>query len=139
MVVDATVAIAFADTDDEDHQRGEEIVRAIDHGALPTGVIVHEALVETLNSVNERKGHEKAVALLDRLEESANFRLPPARQATVGAGRAVFRQYPDLAMGDAMQVAFAKSESVEYLYSFDDDFDQVEGITRLNTANNPFG
>ena len=29
-------------------------------------------------------------------------------------------------------------ENVEYLYSSDDDFDAVEGLTRLETADNPF-
>ena len=27
---------------------------------------------------------------------------------------------------------------IEYLYAFDDDFDGVNGITRLATAENPF-
>lgn len=29
-------------------------------------------------------------------------------------------------------------QDVEYLFSFDDDFDAVEGLTRLETADNPF-
>jgi len=37
-----------------------------------------------------------------------------------------------------MQVAFMQSEGIEYIYSFDDDFDAVDGVTRLNTATNPF-
>ena len=29
-------------------------------------------------------------------------------------------------------------EGIEYLYSFDDDFDALDGVTRLDTADNPF-
>ena len=29
-------------------------------------------------------------------------------------------------------------EGIEYLYSFDDDFDSLDAVTRLNTADNPF-
>jgi len=29
-------------------------------------------------------------------------------------------------------------EGIEYLYSFDDDFDALDAVTRLNTADNPF-
>lgn len=29
-------------------------------------------------------------------------------------------------------------EGIEYLYSFDDDFDVINDITRLETPNNPF-
>ena len=73
VLVDSTVVIAFADTDDEDHNRGEEIVRAIDHGDLVTGVIVHDALLEVLNFVNERQGHRKAVHGLDAGEHNAHY------------------------------------------------------------------
>lgn len=134
-VVDATVLIAFADTDDADHERGNEIVRAIDRGDLVTGTIFHDALLEVLNYVNERSGHEKAV---DLLEESAHYRLPYGPKTNAGRGGGIFRQYPSLSLGDAMQVAFMQSEDIEYIYSFDDDFDAVDGITRLNTAVNPF-
>jgi len=137
-LVDSTVAIAFADTDDEDHDRGEEIVRAIDHGELATGVIVHDALLEVLNFVNERLGHRKVVHLLDRLEASAHYRLPYNPKGNVGRGRGLFRQFPALSLGDAMQVAFMKGEGIEYIDSFDDDFDRVGDITRLTTADNPF-
>lgn len=137
-LVDATVVIAFADPDDEDHDRGEATVRAIDHGKLPTGVILHEALVEVLNFVNERQGDEKATHLLDSLEESAHYRLPYAPKGNVGRSRALFRQYPEFSFGDALQAAFMESEGIEYIYSFDDDFDAVDGLTRLDTAENPF-
>lgn len=30
------------------------------------------------------------------------------------------------------------SNDIEYVYSFDDDFDAFDGITRLNTATDPF-
>jgi predicted nucleic acid-binding protein len=138
-LVDATVVIAFADPDDGDHERGERIVRAIDHGELVTGVIVHEALLEVLNFVNERESPGKATHLLDSLEESAHYRLPYGPKGNVGHGRGLFRQHPDLSMGDAMQVAFMESEDIEYIYSFDDDFDDLDSVTRLNAAENPFG
>jgi len=137
-LVDASVTIAFADTDDEHHDRGREIVSGIDHGNLPTGVVTHEALVETLNYVNERSGHAKAAQLLDLFEESAHYRLPVGSKTSVGRGRAVFRQYPELSLGDAMQVAFMRSEEVEYIYSFDDNFDRVEGTIRINAPTDPF-
>jgi predicted nucleic acid-binding protein len=137
-LVDATITIAFADTDDEHHDQGRRIVREVDHGNLATGVVTHEALVETLNYINERSGHTKAAQLLDLLEESAYYHLPPGSKANAGRGRGVFRQYPGLSLGDAMQVAFMRSEGIDYIYSFDDDFDRVEDITRINAPTNPF-
>jgi len=137
-LVDATVVIAFADSDDDDHEQGEKIVRSIDHGELVTGVITHEALVETLNFVEERQGPAKANGLLDSLEESAHFRLPYGPKSNVGHGRGFFRQHAGLSFGDAMQVAYMLAEDIEYIYSFDDDFDAVDGITRINRPEDPF-
>lgn len=137
-LVDATVAIAFADSEDRNHDAGEAIVRGIDRGELVTGVITHEALVETLNFVNERKGPGKANQLLDSLEEGAHFRLPYGPKSNVGHGRGLLRQHPGLSYGDAMQAAFMRSEGIEYIYSFDDDFDPIDEVTRVNRAENPF-
>jgi predicted nucleic acid-binding protein len=43
-----------------------------------------------------------------------------------------------LNFGDAMQAAYMRSEDIEYIYSFDDDYDRVAGIERLNAPVNPF-
>lgn len=138
VLLDATVVIAFADTDDEDHGLGAEIVQAVDRGDLPTGVVTNEALLEILNFVHDRKGQAKAVDLLDRLVEGAHFQLPYNPKEHYGVGRSLFRRYDGLSFGDAMQVAYLQREGLEYLYSFDGDFDAVDGITRLATAENPF-
>jgi predicted nucleic acid-binding protein len=31
-----------------------------------------------------------------------------------------------------------RREGIEYLYSFDDDFDAIEDLSRLETVTNPF-
>lgn len=137
-LLDATVIIAFADTDDQDHERGNEIVRAIDEGALPDGVITNDGLLEILNFVHDRQGQSMATSLLDRLVEGSHFQLPYNSKENYGVGRSLFRRYDGLSFGDAMQTAYMHGEDIEYIYSFDDDFDGVEGITRLATADDPF-
>lgn len=137
-LLDATIVIAYADTDDADHETGEEIVRGVDHGDLPTGVITNDGLLEILNFVQERKGHATAENLLDRLVEGAHFRLPYNPKENYGVARSLFRRHDGLNFGDAMQAAFMRGNGLEYVYSFDDDFDAVEGITRLSSADNPY-
>lgn len=39
---------------------------------------------------------------------------------------------------DAVIAASMQRRELEYLYSFDDGFDAVDGICRLATRNNPF-
>lgn len=137
-VLDATVLIAAVDTDDIDHEVGLDIVRGVDHGALPTGVITNEALLETLNYVEERLSHERAVDLLDRFVRGAHFELPYNPKKNYGVGRSLFRETAGLNFGDCMQTAFMEAEDIQYIYSFDDDFDSVDGVTRLNGAVNPY-
>ena len=47
-LLDTTVVVAAVDENDEDHEVGLEIVQAVDHGELPKGVLVSDALQETL-------------------------------------------------------------------------------------------
>lgn len=138
-LLDATVVIAFSDTDDEDHERGTEIVRGVDVGDLPVGVITNDALLEILNFVHDRQGQAMATELLDRLVEGAHFQLPHNPKENYGVGRSLFRRYDGLSFGDAMQAAYMQGVGLEYIYSFDDDFDAVDGITRLATADDTFG
>jgi predicted nucleic acid-binding protein len=137
-LLDATVLIAAADSDDVDHEVGLEIVRGIDHGELPTGVVTNEALLETLNYVEERLSHERAVDLLDRFVRGAHFELPYNPKKNYGVGRSLFRDAGGLNFGDCMQTAYMRSRDIEYIYSFDDDFDALDGISRMNSAVNPY-
>jgi len=137
-LLDATVLIAAADTDDADHEVGIDIVRGVDHGDLPTGVVTNESLLETLNYVEERLSHARAVDLLDRFVRGAHFELPYNPKKNYGVSRSLFRESPGLNFGDCMQTAFMQSREIEYVYSFDDDFDSIDGVTRLNDAVNPY-
>lgn len=137
-LLDATVLIAAADADDADHDVGLEILRGVDHGELPTGVVTNEALLETLNYVEERLSHERAVDLLDRFVRGSHFELPYNPKKNYGLGRSLFRDTAGLNFGDCMQTAFMQSRGIEYVYSFDDDFDEVDGIDRLNSAVDPY-
>jgi len=137
-LLDATVVIAGIDRDDSDHAVGSEILQCVDHGELPTGVIVSDALHETLNFIEERKGHTVAVDVLDRLVRGENFELPYNPKQNYGTARSLFRSNERLNFGDALQVAFMQREGIEYVYSFDADFDSVDGVRRLNSAVDPF-
>ncbi|CCQ32756.1 PilT domain protein [Halorhabdus tiamatea SARL4B] len=50
----------------------------------------------------------------------------------------LFETHTGLSFGDATIAAYMHRAGIEYLYSFDDDFDAIEHITRLETADDPF-
>lgn len=137
-VVDTGVLIGRADTDDDHHDIATKIVGGIDHGSLPTGRVTNYVVLETLNWIHERKYHQKAVETRQRLNESAGFEVVHAAQKDFHRAVELFETYDGLAFGDATVAAYMERKDIKYLYSFDDDFDAIKSITRLETADNPF-
>ena len=138
VVVDANVLIAARLSRDQNHERGAAISEAIDQGQLPTAYVLSDVLEEVINYLQARGGHDVATETLDALIESSGFSLKQTPKSDFDAGRSVFRQYESLSLTDAVIVAAMQREDIEYLYSFDDGFDSVPGITRLTTPDNPF-
>ena len=137
-VVDTGVLIGMADADDEYHDTAMEIVHEMDHGDLPTGRVTNYIILETLNWIHDRKRHAKAVETYERLNQSAGFEVLHAAQKDFPSAVDLFQTYDGLSFGDATIAAYMQREGIEYLYSFDGDFDTLDGITRLETADNPF-
>lgn len=138
-VLDSNVLVDYKDTSaDGRHERAEAIVYGVDSGDLPTARITNYVLLETLNWIHERQRHDVAVDLRRRLSASAGFELVNAAQADFHRAVELFETYEGLAFGDATVAAYMERAGIEYLYSFDDDFDAVDGISRLETAVDPF-
>ena len=70
--------------------------------------------------------------------QSSGFTLRQATKSDFDTGRSLFSQQESLSLTDAIIAAAMRRMDIEYLYSFDDGFDGVSGITRLTTADNPF-
>ena len=92
----------------------------------------------TLNLTREKLGPAVADGLLDRLIRAAHFEVTHTPQVDFNTAQAIFQQYSALSFVDAIIVATVRREGVESLHSFDDDFDIVDGLARLETASNPF-
>ena len=136
-VVYTSVLIGMADTKDERHDVAMEIVRGMDHDDLPTGRVMNYIILETLNCIHDRKRHAKAIETYERLNQSAGFEVLHAAQKDFPSAVDLFQTYDGLAFGDATIAAYMQREGIEYLYSFDDDFDTLDGIKRLNAAVDP--
>ena len=137
-VIDTGVLVGMADSDDERHDVAMEIVHRMDHGDLPTARVTNYIALETLNWIHSRKRHETAVETYERLNQSAGFEVLHAAQKDFTKAVNLFQTYADLSFGDATIVAYMQREGIKHLYSFDDDFDTIQGITRLETPDNPF-
>ena len=137
-LLDTNVLLASASSRDEYHDRAREIVRGIDHGDLPEAIVTNYVVAETLNLSGEKLVADAANQMLDRLIEGTHFEIVHAPKADFNAAQALFRRYGELSFVDSTIAAYMDREDVEYLYSFDDDFDAVTNLTRLGTADSPF-
>ncbi len=135
---DTTVLYAAGNRNAHRHTKAFEIVSAVDRGELPLLRIPDAVLVETINGLTRDVGHEIAVALLERLQTGSQFELVREPRSVWETGIDLFTRIERFSLADALIVAGARHSGIEYLYSFDDDFDGFDGLTRLNAATNPF-
>lgn len=139
VVIDSNVLIGASSRRDQHHDQGLAITQGIDQGSLPPARVTNYVIAEATGYVHERHRHDKAVELLDRLKVGAAFELVHTPKVDFTRADELFHADEQLSFVDATIVAYMEREDIEYLYSFDDDFDHIEHITRLNTADNPFG
>jgi predicted nucleic acid-binding protein len=137
-VVDTGVLIGMADSDDRHHDTSTAIVRGMDRGELPTGHVTNYVVLETLNWIQSRHRHATATETYSRLKQSMGFELCQAPQKDFTTAAELFQTYDGFSFGDATIAAYMQRTGIEYLYSFDDDFDVLDGVTRLDTATNPY-
>ncbi|WP_254838935.1 type II toxin-antitoxin system VapC family toxin [Natronomonas marina] len=137
-VVDANVLIAARLSRDQNHETARDITREFDEGSFPTGYVFDTVLEEVLNYLQARSTHDAAVRTLDATIESNGFEIARTRKSDFDAGRSLFRRYQSLSLTDGIIAAAMDRRNLEYLYSFDDGFDAVDEVTRLDTAADPF-
>ena len=138
IAVDSNVLIGYRLARDQYHDRATSIVRGIDTGDLPTGIVTDFCVAETLNIIGERAGHEAGVSLLDALIESRGFELVRTTRAEFSTEQSIYRRHEPLTFVDAITVATMRRRNVGFVYSFDTDFDAVPGITRLDSDDDPY-
>jgi len=137
-VVDSNVLYGRFNRQDELHEAAREIFDAMDRTALPRGLIVSIALPEVLNPAQKRAGETAATEFLDRLQRSSGFTIEWLSRESYEKALGEWKSRSGVEFTDVALVQFMRANDVEYIYSFDDDFDEFDGITRLNSAVDPF-
>lgn len=136
--VDTTVLYAAGNRRAHRHEPGLAILSGADEGNLPRLRVSDVVLVETMNGLARDVGHETAVDFLERLQVGSQFELVREPLAVWEHGVDLFTSTDRLSLADAVIVAGLRHETIGYLYSFDDDFDGLDGLTRLATPDDPF-
>lgn len=136
--IDSNVLIAAANKRDQNHDRALSILRGIDNRDLPTSRVTNYVVAEVLNTIHSKHSQQIALNQYDRLKASVGFKIIQCAQKDFTQALELFETSEELSFVDATIATYMDREEIEYLYSFDDDFDVIEGITRLETTDNPF-
>lgn len=137
-LVDTNVLIAASSERDRRHEAGRAIVAGADRGDLPRLYVTNYVVAETLNYVSERAGQSQAVELYDRLDTSAGFEFVRATKGDDHGAMKLFRTEEPLSFVDATLGAYADRAGIEYCYSFDDDLDTLQHVSRLDRPVDPY-
>lgn len=137
-LADTNVLFGAFDRRDQFHEVALPLVNAADRGELPMLVIIDFVLAETMNALNESISHAEVLRAMSMLEASTGFVFRRTSEEVWRRGSSIFETYEHLSFVDSMLVSQARCDGVNYLYSYDGGFDDVDGITRLNTKTNPF-
>lgn len=139
VLIDSNVLLASRDLGSgARHERATEIVRGIDHGDLPTAHLTEYVVAETLNLLHARGHHAAGAAFHDALSRSAGFETHRTTNADFTAGLELYGDRESLSFVDGVLVAYMRRTGIEYIYTFDDEFDSVDEVTPLSTPADPY-
>lgn len=137
-LLDTTVRYAAANERAGRHETALAIVRGADDGTLPELDVPDPTLAETMNGLTRDVGPATATDVLERTRRAQRFDVRREPDAVWHTDLSAFEEVDRLSLADAVLLASARHRDVEYCYSFDGDFDGLDGITRLDTPANPF-
>jgi predicted nucleic acid-binding protein len=138
-LIDSDVIIGAALERDQHHDRAKPIVDGIDQGQLPGAVLSDYIYMEVVNHLTKKLNTEDCCDFLNRLAISENFRIYRVLDKHYKTGKdEIYYAHSQLSLTDAVSVAFMHDMPIEHCYSFDDDFDPIEDVVRLNADVNPF-
>jgi predicted nucleic acid-binding protein len=133
-LVDTNVLFAAACRDDAFHEEASALIGRIDRGKTDAVHVTEYVVAETMSLVGERVDHETAVSLLDSLQTSSGIEIESLTAADYRNTEAIFRRESALSFFDASIVAYADRAGIDTVWSFDTDFDTIEGIGRQEPA-----
>ncbi|MBI4482680.1 MAG: type II toxin-antitoxin system VapC family toxin [Acidobacteria bacterium] len=142
VLLDTSLLVAWLDEKDALHKTALPLVHALTDrkvGSIYFDCVVGEAVSVLGRRLQERKQAKQFIALVDRLQE----RVPQERVTWVSQQtRAYYSAILDLAkkhdgrlnFNDLLIALAAKDAALQYIVSFDSDFDLIPWLTRLKSA-----
>jgi predicted nucleic acid-binding protein len=129
--LDTTVLVGAADARDRCHADGRATFEALARGALRQAFTSDLVLAETATILAKRRGAKAATAFVEGLRDEGTIQARFLDAAAFdGALRAFARFAPALSFADCATVALMSDLGCRTLFSHDEGFDRIPGLTR---------
>lgn len=127
--IDSVILIGAFYKRDQWHKLSIPIINEIENGRIQ-GIISEYILIEVLTFLKRRSGLEAAKTVQDTILESDLLHIVYIDETRFIEGLNIFSTYPQLSVVDATSIVIMRELNIPDIYSFDKDFDIVEGISR---------
>jgi predicted nucleic acid-binding protein len=132
-LVDANIFLRYLTRDDEGKAEGcRRLFLRLASGeeaALTTELIVHEALYVLTSRAHYGLNHAEAAARMRPLLSVRRLRLDNKRRCLRALD--IYAAHANLDFPDAVNVALMEELGISEIYSYDTDFDQIQGVSRI--------
>lgn len=126
ILVDSSYIIALINDRDKNHNRAKELFEDISKEKKLIPLLM---LSEAVTTVNSRKGPELSKLLFDVLCD--DFKVYYPNQEEISKSMDCVIKYKSLSLADCFAVYLMRKLNITRIYSFDSDFDKVDGIVRV--------
>jgi hypothetical protein len=125
---------------EQDRERANEIVGAINNGDLPTALVLTSVQQEVFDHLHNEAGQNAVRSMLGFLRQSPNFEFYNPQRDVIVAGRQIMKQRSAFEFTDSQIAAYLNQLDQEHrvVYTVDGKFDSFPGITSLPTVYNPY-
>lgn len=127
ILVDSNYMISLMNDKDKNHKRAKELSSRVNNEQKIMPILM---LSEAVTSIGSRKKGKIAKLLYDTLTD--NFEIYyPNPNAIDAAMKCVLKYDGTISLADCLAILLMKKRGITEIFSFDDDFDKIEGIVRV--------
>jgi predicted nucleic acid-binding protein len=140
-IIDANVLLALIDKKDKWHYLAKAIVQLLKNkkwNVVYLDCVINEVVSVLSRRLEERKTPQDFAKVIEKLEnlvpeEEIEWLYPDVPDIYGDVMKLVKERQGKLNFHDALIALFAKEYKLDYFVSFDEDFDEIEWITRIKS------
>ncbi len=130
-VIDTPIWIGSKSERDQYNKPSIKIINAFLEGKIKKVYLTNYILVELVNFLLKKLGYDFALDVLESIKSSDKIEIIFIDEIMDIEINNIFRKYKRLSTTDCSIIYIMQKEKINYLFSFDSNFDSVKGIIRL--------